>query len=179
MTSFGCVALLLGLGLASVVSAGPVDNCTNPYFQCSAHGGCTFPHGVNNPLDSHCYCDTNYITWPEDHYPECNYHQKGRVLPFVLEIFLGWFTGVGAFVCGQVGWGIGQLLLCWLGLLPFCLLGFIQGCRRQKFDCAELFVPCYQLLWMLAVVALEIATLVMIGDGRFKDENGAPMGDWS
>lgn len=40
-------------------------------------------------------------------------------------------------------------------------------------------MTCYQFLWLLAIVALEIATLVMIGDGRFTDENGAPMGDWS
>lgn len=170
------IVLLLDFGLAS---AGPVDNCTLPYFQCSAHGGCTFPYGVNNPLDSRCYCDNNYITWPENHYPECNYHQQTRVLPFLLEIFFGWFTGVGAFVCGQVGWGIGQVLLCWLGLLPLGIVGCVQVCRDQEFDCKGLAASCYMCIWITAITALEIATLVMIGDGRFKDEHGAPMGGWS
>ena len=49
---------------------------------------------------------------------------KNKVVAALLAFFLGGI-GVHKFYLGQIGWGIGYLLLCWTGIPA--LVGLVEG----------------------------------------------------
>ena len=168
---FVLVVLLVG----AAATAGVVSNCSNPVLQCAGRGQCTNPYG--NATDSQCLCNDNYITFPPDHYPECNYKQDVRIGPFLLQFFFGAFTGCGAFMEGENGWGIAQVVLFWGGTIVGCILKAIL--KQNDNNVVAGLIVIYIVALPLAIIAIDIVVLVFIGSGKFTDSNGAPMGGWT
>jgi hypothetical protein len=167
----------------SAVALMIVMNCTNAYLQCSGNGMCTDPVGfTNNLTNSTCYCANNYITWPAEAYPECNYAQTKRLLPFLLHLFLGPYTGVGAFMLGEVGVGVAEVVIFFFGLLPLCIYCIcIEGdvdTTNPKHTCGECVKLVYILIWIFVITGIYIGVLVNIGTAVYTDKNNAPLGSW-
>jgi hypothetical protein len=146
------------------------NNCTEEY--CSYRGRCDISQ-------TKCICDDGYITFGKTD-KECNYKQKETLVAFLLEFFLGLESGAGYFYLGQTDMGIGQLVLFWLGFIPFC---FIVCCSIGSSDtnkggvgicCAYL----YAFALIFAIIGWWIAALVTIGTGKVTDGNGAPIKPW-
>jgi hypothetical protein len=139
-------------------------NCTNPTIDCSGRGQCL--NGTK------CLCDDNYITYPSDSRPQCNYKQETRLVPFLLSMIFGEFTGCGAFMLGENAWGVSQLVVFWVPIifavcLSYCLL-----------DMNDIIIGCLGCLWVSAIIGMYIAVLVLIGTAEFTDQEGAPLGNW-
>lgn len=159
--------LLLAAGASALVT-----NCTNPALQCSGRGLCTDPTGVPN-VTSVCLCDDGFLTWPEGAYPECNHKKTSKLVPFLLTAFVGWLSGAGAFMIGATGWGSAELLVFWVGLLSLML----TACTMDKNDWGHL-ISCLGCVWVIAIIALWVCVLALIGDGQLTDKQGAPLGDF-
>lgn len=56
-----------------------------------------------------------------------------RKIAIVLAIFLGWL-GAHRFYLGQIGWGLGLLILCWLFLPLAVVVGLIDAIRYLFMD---------------------------------------------
>lgn len=171
---------LVAIGVLSNSLLAQAANCTSQALTpCSGHGVCLDPPSdASNATGSHCLCFAHYLTWPEDQVPGCNYRQWPRLVPFLLQLFLGWFSGAGVFLCGQVGYGVLQLLWCWCGLVPLCVASYLPSEHRPWCHGTSAPASCYVGLWLLAVVVLNVVLLVELGTGELTDYNGAPLGDW-
>ena len=147
-------------------------NCTNSVEDCDARGVC-----VSNA----CRCDDNYVTHPADHYPACNYKQLARTGPFVCHLFVGSFTGCGAWMASNDEWGLASLLTFWVPVVFICCIACAIITMEDRADagtCVTMCGYCFAVLWLLAVVALWVALLVLIGSGALKDGHGVSLGDW-
>lgn len=109
------------------------------------------------------------MTFPADSPYQCNYKQTKRLVPFLLQLFLGLFTGVGSLMLGQLAYGVSQVLLFWIGFVLFTVLIATQS---------KELATCYACMALCAIIGLEVTILVKIGEGSFTDKNGAPMGGW-
>jgi len=138
-------------------------NCTS-IETCSGRGQC-LPQAKPGQA---CLCDDGYITFDAANNQECNYKQTQRLPAFLVEFFFGIVSGAGCFMLGENGWGSAQIVLFWVGL---CV-----AVAAQKSETAA--GACFYLLWSLALLAVEIAALVLIGSAEFTDKNGALLGDW-
>lgn len=148
-------------------------NCSVPIIDCSGRGQCI-------PITKTCLCDDGYITWPSDNTYECNYKQTKKLGPFLCQIFIGWFSGCGAFMLGQYDYAITELLLFILFLVSLCihvcLHDLIQGNKLNiKIAACGIIGNSLALLLPLIIFALWIAVIVF---GGFNDKNGAPLGDF-
>ena len=133
--------------------------------QCNYHGTCVAD-------GKSCICNEGYVTFKSDSI-QCNYEQKDTVTAFLLAFFVGVEGGAGYFYLGNIGMGIGQLLLFWIGMIPQCFSIFIiQGKYKEFF---AIMSVCYTCLWSGAVIAWWITSLVMIATGSQHDGNGAPI----
>ncbi|MCZ4330679.1 TM2 domain-containing protein [Castellaniella denitrificans] len=56
-----------------------------------------------------------------------------RKIAIVLAVFLGWL-GAHRFYLGQIGWGLGLLILCWLFLPLAVVVGLIDAIRYLFMD---------------------------------------------
>ncbi|WP_322994657.1 TM2 domain-containing protein [Castellaniella sp.] len=56
-----------------------------------------------------------------------------RRIAIVLAVFLGWL-GAHRFFLGQIGWGIGFLLMCWIFMPLAVVLGLIDAIRYLFMD---------------------------------------------
>lgn len=147
--------------LIIIATTSAVGNCTNERFDCSDHGLCYSDK-------SGCHCDVGYITFPtENVYPECNYAQKSQLTGFLLSLFIGPFTGAGFFYVGQVGLGVGQLIVL---LVPTFLL-----CCFSK---VEWIVFILKIIMQLGVNAFWIASIVLFASNKITDGNNAPLEKW-
>jgi hypothetical protein len=101
--------------------------------------------------------------------PECNYKQTKWAAPFLLQFFLGFPTGCGAFMVGREDYGGAELGLFWGGLILSCAVG------AWNKDCGL----CTYTVVTLTNLALWITILVKIGNQDFTDAQGAPLGEFS
>jgi len=148
----------------TLMATNPNFNCTNPVVDCSGRGQCLNANA--------CLCDDNYITFPSDNQYECNYKQTTRLAPFLLQFFLGGFTGCGAFMLGENAWGGGMIATVWGGVIILVVSSTIG-------NKGEVLVPCFTCLWICLTICLHVSILVFIGNGDFTDRDGAPMGSWT
>lgn len=136
-------------------------NCTDD-SSCSYRGRCNFKK-------TGCICDAGYTTFEPEEGTQCNYKQMSRFLPFFLEFFFPYF-GVGHFVLGNIGYGVGQIIVLFLCCcLPICL----AICTEIK-NSGAIFgiLGCLICIAFVASVAWYIETIVRIGTGYYTDEHG-------
>ena len=146
-----------------------VASCDACQGDCSAHGIC---------LNDTCACYDDYIRWPTDNLADCNYHQQNALVPFILHLFFGWFTGVGPFMLDRMDWGLASLLLCWGSVIVFCVCGCIlamtsSGRSETTETLTDSCYSCLSCVVALAVLVLYVVVLVQIRTGNMKDGNGA------
>lgn len=133
-------------------------NCTSA-FQCNYNGICGEDHK--------CYCNNGYITYKSD--IGCNYKQKSTLIAFLLELFLGPFSGAGYFYLGLNELGAGQLVYMWGGL---CILQpFLAAISNNK----NPFPVCFTLMWVISIIFWWLYAIILIGKGQIYDSNGAPI----
>ncbi len=156
--TFLVVALL---GFLATPTAAQVFNCTNALVDCSARGIC-----ANSDL---CVCNDGYITYRNTPNVQCNYQQAKVLGPFLAQFIIGWFSGAGCFMIHEIGFGVSQILVFWVPLL-------VNTFFKKRIDEDKE----YYLTWfyVLAITALWVTSLVMIGSFQFTDKNGAPMIAW-
>jgi TM2 domain-containing membrane protein YozV len=110
---------------------------------------------------------------------DCNYHQQNALVPFILHLFFGWFTGVGPFMLDRMDWGLASLLLCWGSVILFCVCACIltmtssRGSTDSSESLTDSCTSCACCIIALAIIGLYAAVLVEIGSGHMKDGNGA------
>lgn len=131
----------------------------NDRTDCDGNGRCSM-----DGTTSVCICDSSYATdkgsgpLPEK---QCTYKRKKQLVALLLHIFLGEF-GVGEFYIGNIGWGVGQLILGGgLGIAAIALL-FIIGPG----------VVCVLCLGPLAFLGWWIADIVFFARNDKVDGNG-------
>ena len=174
------LCLLVSISTISTISTvSAASACSNNQIDCSGRGQC-----LNNSIVnlSSCLCDDEYIRWPIGNVFDCNYKQDRATVPFALHFVFGLPTGCGAFMLGENNWGISQVVIFWGGIVILCVVscclmateGNTQPGRTTE-NCVQCSVYCAALLWGLAVFAMWISVLVLIGTGKFTDENGAPI----
>jgi hypothetical protein len=157
-------------------------------FTCNpgpSSSGCSY-HGTCTDLGNDCICDNGYITWYDsidqnDQLIKCNYHQSSTALTCILHIIFGEFTGVGYFMIGQIGMGVGQLLLFWLSIclvccVPLCIAALSDDSSTSDMQFKTTSVTgCFMCLWITGVIFWWIYSCIMIGLAKYTDKNGAPM----
>lgn len=135
----------------SYVATGFCDSDLN----CSSHGNCNY-------FGTACICDSKYVTHDASPGVYCNYAQKDRALPFAIEFVFGWETGAGYFIMGYDGYGAGQLVLFWGSIIFLC---FALGTNAWP-------VVVISVIGLVASFGWWIASVVIIGTGSLKDQNG-------
>lgn len=145
-------------------------NCTDPVEDCSGNGYCLSPRA--------CRCFDNYITFPaKNQVPQCNYKQTTALAPFLLQFFLGWFTGVGPFMLGQYPFAIAELLVCTPLMCILC--GAVFKFMNHDKDFMAMCSYCLSCFCVLAIFGLWISSLIFIGTFQWTDVNGAPISNWT
>jgi len=162
--------LLLQICIVSV-------SCDAKYvYQCTIenciHGKCY----TNNTV---CVCDNGYKTFYTtnntnaeniQHINNCNYKQKSRMTAFLLELFLGYATGVGYFYIGRISLGIAQTVFFWGTICISCCIGFIIP-NDRGIQLVFIIQCCFNIgiciWWMIAFVSM---ITMKINDG-----NGIPL----
>jgi len=151
---------------------------------CGGNGQCT--NGI-------CYCVSGYTG------TNCSYHQKQQLVAFLLEFFVGSYTGAGSFYLGYTGQGVGKILLTWGSCAIICVLsifGAIAFCGATACcalcggeDAAALCGGCLggvmvtlgSILALAAFIAAWIWSLVdwaLIAADELNDANGYPLESW-
>lgn len=160
------VAFCTFLLIALVTFAGAAPQCENPdvSFNCTSDADCNF-RGNCMP-SGECRCEDKYATYNNTTL-QCNYKRVNRLLPFLTEFFLGMF-GVGYFILGKVGLGVGQLLL-FLSLVLSIIIG--RNAPRT-------LNPLWMLPGLLSIIIFLggfgwwLYAIITIGKGDVLDENG-------
>ncbi len=141
------------------------QNCQLPYGTCMS--------------DSICKCLDNYANViiegeeQKGYTLYCAYKRYNQLLPFLLELFL---PCVGHFVVGNIGLGIGKLLLA-VGLC--CTAAFFAAAKGKGGSNA--FAVClgvFTCLMALGDCGWYIADLVLYGTNSYTDGNGVPLKGW-
>ncbi len=142
--------------------------CKNPQYDCSNHGFCS-QDGLS------CICDSKYDTF-ECHNSQCCYRKEPRVKLFLTSFFVTWI-GVPFFILGNVGLGIGMIVLCCGGC---CLSGVGTAMGAKKGDGAGMCVGLIGALATLACSAYCLYTWIVFAAETepWNDKNGVPVAPW-
>lgn len=132
--------------------------------ECSYRGTCRYD-------GKSCACDDGYTTSPNND-QQCDYKQKNTLTAFLLELFLGMFGG-GYFYLGLISFAVGQMCLFVIGAIIACLIVCL-GVLAESEGCAYILSCCYICLWVSAMIAWWIASLVMIARATILDGNDMP-----
>ena len=135
-------------------------SCTNPDNDCNANGRCSQD-------GTRCICNGGWVTH-NSVYPQCNYRQISRFLPFFTQLFVGIF-GVGYFTLGLNALGAGEIVLficsCILLCVTACVGGYNNGGAGALFgSIAALGLFGGFGWWLYAVIGM--------GTGSIQDSNG-------
>ncbi len=179
---FSSILILFPLGiqclafdtLANQLSTNHTTNITTNLiepFHCTDSFDCNY-HGFCSRNGTQCICDSNYATFGCDSNSQCCYQKEKRVKMFLLSFFVAW-TGAPYFILGEIGLGVGILLLCCCGS---CLGG---GSAYNKNDDKNI----WGVIGALAVSSALIwafATWIMFAAETepWNDKNGIPVGSW-
>ena len=169
--------LIVILSLVSFVSANNFTIqseflCRNPYVDCNGHGQCV---GVNVSFPDTCLCDSGYITKDCNPGTYCCKKLPNRILIFFMAFFFG-ELGVPYFLAGEVGLGVGILMLFLTPLIMGCNL-FCCGCGFEISD--NRWIVFLQILFLLLTLTIScwwLATWIMVcaETGVFDDSKVAP-----
>jgi len=146
------------------------SNCTD-YSDCNYNGVCT--------KEKTCRCNDGYITFPEDNESGCNYKQKNTLTAFLLQFFLGGFSGAGYFYLDVIPYGVGELFLFWgfffcICIFACCLIASVKNGNDDN-TCLSILVSLFGCLWIIGILVWWIYSLVTIANGSQLDGNGAPI----
>jgi hypothetical protein len=142
--------------------------CKNPLYDCSNHGFCS-QDGLS------CICDDKY-----DNYgcgsAQCCYKKEPRVKMFLLSFFVTWI-GVPFFILGNIGLGVGMIILCCGGC---CLANIGVAAGAKDGDSAGVCLAVIGVLATLACNAFCLATWIMFAAEiePWNDKNGVPVASW-
>lgn len=167
MNKSNSIILLIVFALF-VVASNARGNCTNDF--CNYHGIC-------DDTDTHCVCNSGYITFESKDFTECNYQQKNTLIAFLLEFFLG-YAACGYFYLGQINLAVGQLIFNFVGLIPICIFAccgvfaLVKECEGCGIFLYSLSI-CYVLGWTCGTFIWWVYALVVIAQGSILDGNGA------
>ena len=168
-------------------------NCSN----YDKNEGCNYRGNCKS--DGDCVCDDGYAT-SDDSQTQCDYKMKSRLIAFLLQLFLGAFSGAGEWYLGNVDYAIGQLLLCIGGFcFIICFMPILFACfsiekketESKTVDftvdttdenecCNNIILIIYTLFATLIPVGITIwwiYDLVMIANGTRTDHNGMETSD--
>lgn len=139
-------------------------NSTNG-IECNGHGRC-----VNNSRTDYqfkCRCFDKYAK------DDCSYKRKSQKTAFgVTWVYLGCICGVERFYLGYTGIGVTFLLLGLLATGMGCASCFsLLGGKSGFFIFLRVLTACAG----VAIFAIWIYELVIIGKGQLKDANGFEM----
>lgn len=138
-------------------------NCSDPVRDCSFRGVCT----SSPPFD--CVCQDGFVTEQPGDGPRCNYRQQSYQRAFWVNVFVGYFTGAGAFLAH----------LYWLGALQiFFFLCFVAQRRALSGDQDTAKVNCCKVFWGGNVLFFWVLAMALIGHNDYPDENGVPYRSW-
>lgn len=147
-------------------------NCTGPK-DCNYNGDCASDNSI-------CICNHEYITLPNNNYPQCNYHMHSQLTTFLLQFFFGIMGGGGMWSIGRTEIGLGQVLLFWIGLIGCCIISMITicGCNKERSTTIDCMIGCIGICVILASIIWNIILLVAIIQNDLYDSNGAPLYSW-
>lgn len=149
-----------------------IINCTGPK-DCNYNGDCASDKSI-------CICNHEYMTLPNENYPQCNYHMHSQLTTFLLQFFFGTMSGGGMWSIGRTDIGLGQVLLFWVGLVSFCIISAITicGCNKERNITIDSMIGCIGICVILASIIWNIVILVAIIKNDLYDGNNAPLYSW-
>jgi hypothetical protein len=107
----GCLLFLIFLGLAQGCFSQEFNCLPNPILSCGGHGVC-LPNGT---FGFECKCDNNYDNQGCPQNVQCCNELQSRTKVFLVAFFVGW-TGAPYYMIGNIGAGVGLLLMFFGGL---------------------------------------------------------------
>lgn len=85
-------------------------------FTCRGPESCSF-HGVCDSTNTSCVCDKCYFTSKQaPTNTQCDFRPRDQVLVFLMSFFFGGF-GVGRFLIGHIGVGVGKVNFFFITLI--------------------------------------------------------------
>ena len=134
-------------------------------YNCTTNADCNYN---GNCMNNHqCKCNDGYITFDSE--TQCNYKQKNTLTAFLLELFIGMYTGAGYFYLELNYLALGQLFYFWGGILVFC---FSSLCISSDF---KIIIPILIFLWGIGIIMWWLYVVILIAKGTIRDNNGAPI----
>lgn len=131
--------------------------------ECGDYGRCH-----NNK----CKCDSGYYTQNSNN--PCGYKQKKQLTAFLLQFFIG-YLGAGHFYVGEIGLGVGEILLC---IVPAIFICCIFCAASGEKPCIVIFLGIVMILAEIGTLAWWIYNTVQFGENKFNDSNGVPLQEW-